>query len=596
MLKITWVLLPVVLYLAGLMVAWLRGRAPTRMGLNVHLSLLLMAYLLTTAGLGIFWVANQQLPVFDWHYLFGYVTVLLLAAHLFFNLPIAVRWLTRGRAKASGKPQVRWGLLASIAGIALVAFYAGMRQSAPGLPVHKGPLDVDAARSAVIDFHEYSSESRTSVFRRAAEIDWGAEPESFKRYDTAHITLPAPSGATQPLGEALATAPAAPARLSLARLSTMLHLTAGVTSRRGGNALRAAPSSGALFPSEVYVVAERVEGLANGVYHYDPDTHRLDVVGPAPAAQSGADALIVVTAIFRRTGYKYLDRAYRYAVADTGHLLENLRLATHANGARFGLMPAFDELAMAAVLKVDGQEEGVLSVATINADRAAAPLAGSFRTAPASGKTLGATAMIHQLTSLSAEIDTVANAEVIELPAPPALEAPTRTVIESRRSQRRFSGDPVPLQSLSAALAAMAQERLLSPAIRIQVIVNRAEGLSPGVYRYVDGHALRRVRSGELREEAQSAALSQDVIGDAAVVLVLSADREQLLQTGPRGYRHAFLEAGMIGERWLLAAVARGLGACPVGAFYDDEAARLIGVDPKKEWVLHFGALGVVAD
>jgi nitroreductase len=102
------------------------------------------------------------------------------------------------------------------------------------------------------------------------------------------------------------------------------------------------------------------------------------------------------------------------------------------------------------------------------------------------------------------------------------------------------------------------------------------------------------VRSGELGAEAQSAALSQDVIGDAAVVLVLSADREQLLQGGARGYRHGFLEAGMIGERWLLAAVANGLGACPVGAFYDDEAAKLIGVDPRREWVLHFAALGVV--
>jgi SagB-type dehydrogenase family enzyme len=597
MLKIAWVLLPLSLYLAGLLFAWLRGRAPTRMGLNVHLSLLLMAYLLATAGLGIFWVANQQLPVFDWHYLFGYATLILLMAHLFFNLPIAVRWLTRGRSKATGKVQVRWGLVAGIMAVALSAYYVGLRQGAPGMPVGRGPLAADAGRATIIDFHEYSSESRSSVFRRAASVDWGDEPESFKRYDGPGIALPAPRGANAALSVAL-RGPAGKVALDLQHLSTILHLSAGVTSRRGGNALRASPSSGALFPSELYVLAHRVAGLAPGVYHYDPDKHRLDRID-SRLPEAEADASIAVSAIFRRTGYKYHDRAYRYAAADAGHLLENLRLATHASGAAFALPPRFDEMEVARTLRIDGVEEGVLSLALINPVRPVNADQRAFRQpgAPKAGDALGATALVHQATSLRAasSAGSRTEGESILLPAAAPLALPIRQVIESRRSQRRFSGDAVPMAALSAALAAMAQDTSLSPAIRIQVIVNRAEGLEPGVYRYLPGHALRRVRGGQLRDEAQSAALSQDVIGDAAVVLVLSADRDLMLQDGPRGYRHGFLEAGMIGERWLLAAVASGLGACPVGAFYDDEAARLIGVDPKREWVLHFAALGVIA-
>jgi len=65
--------------------------------------------------------------------------------------------------------------------------------------------------------------------------------------------------------------------------------------------------------------------------------------------------------------------------------------------------------------------------------------------------------------------------------------------------------------------------------------------------------------------------LSQEAIGNAAVVL--SAGREAMLAEG-----------------------ARGLSACPVGAFYDDEAAALIGVDRQRQWVLHFAALGVPAE
>jgi nitroreductase len=103
------------------------------------------------------------------------------------------------------------------------------------------------------------------------------------------------------------------------------------------------------------------------------------------------------------------------------------------------------------------------------------------------------------------------------------------------------------------------------------------------------------VKVGEHAAAARSAALSQDAIGDAAVVLVLSAPREQVLGGGARTYRHALLETGLMGERWLLGAVARKLAACPVGAFYDDEAAALIGADAASHWVFHFAALGLPA-
>ena len=91
--KIIWVLLPLSMYAVVLAVLAWRGRAPSRVALNVQTSLLLIAYLLTTASLGVFWVANQQLPVFDWHYLFGYATLLLVSVHLVFNLPLVLSWL-----------------------------------------------------------------------------------------------------------------------------------------------------------------------------------------------------------------------------------------------------------------------------------------------------------------------------------------------------------------------------------------------------------------------------------------------------------------------------------------------------------------------
>ena len=91
-------------------------------------------------------------------------------------------------------------------------------------------------------------------------------------------------------------------------------------------------------------------------------------------------------------------------------------------------------------------------------------------------------------------------------------------------------------------------------------------------------------------------AFDQDAIGGAAVVFVLAIKRVTFAAdaSGPaRGYRHAFTEAGLVGERIYIEAGARGLGACAVGAFYDTEAAALVAIDPDHEWVVHFAALGV---
>ena len=600
--KIVLVLLPLALYGVAVAIAAARGRLPSRQQLNVHTSLLLMTYLLATASLGIFWVANQQLPVFDWHYLFGYCTVLLVSLHLYFNLPLALRMLRGPRAAHAGKPAMAKAFV--VIGALAAAFFLGTRERAgdasPAWPA--APQQAAGAVGALIRYHELSSDSRGSVFARAPGIDWGAPPPVFKAYpDAAHIALVRGGVGPRPLSEALRAAAPRTQPMRLAELGDILFLAAGVTARRGGNALRAAPSSGALFSSELYVLARVVDGLPAGVYHYDPERDRLDVLGALPALSGApdaddADALVIVTSIFRRTGYKYRDRAYRYVSADAGHLLENLRVAGQAAGMRAQPAVSFDEARLARVIGVDGVEEGVLAVMALRRGGADVRVAGArFVTAPPSAATaLGVTGAVQQATSLRLATD--AAAAPIALPPPQAASMAARSVISTRRSQRRFAAAPVPLSALSSILADMAQPPQLSDAVRIHLVVNRVDGLAPGVYRYLAGHALERVRGGDFAAQAQSAALSQEVIGAAAVVLVLSVEREPMLAHGARGYRQGFLEAGMVSERWLLGAVARGLAACPVGAFYDDEAAALIGVDRQRQWVLHFAALGVPAD
>lgn len=622
--KILWVLLPLAVYAALLALAW-RGKAPSRLALNVHSSLLLMAYLLTTAGLGLFWVANQQLPVFDWHYLFGYATLLLVSLHLFFNLPVALRWLRQPSAPPARAGPARTGrwrggllLMGAVAALA-VAFALGThwagRQSSP-VPEHAIAADASGV-ATVLRYHEASSTSRRGILGRAPAVDWGEQAAPFKTYPAAqHIALPsaAPGGAPAPsLGDALRGAAIPRAELDLRALGQLLHLTAGVTARRGGLALRAAPSSGALFPGELYLAVRRVAGLQPGLYHFDPDQHRLARLGALPPAFAAADAdlLMVVAAVFQRTGYKYRDRAYRYVAADLGHLLENARLAGRHVGARTALLERFDETALASAFGLDGVQEAVIAAATFSAGAGASAgePPGTVVAKPQASKPLsdfGVTGAVHSATSLSAppparemlqaKPQSADGAAIVALPAGEPAKMDLASTILQRRSQRRFTAEPVQLKQLASMLADMSQAPLLSPAIHADLVINRVEGLQPGVYRYLPArHALQPVQPGDFAAQARNTALDQDVIGDAAVVLILSADSEQALRYGARGYRMAFLEAGLMGERWLLGAVARGLGACPVGAFYDDEAAQLVKA-PAGRWVLHFAALGKVAN
>jgi SagB-type dehydrogenase family enzyme len=626
--KFLWILLPLLLYATCLAVASLRGRLPSRRAINIHTSILLIFYLLGTAGLGLFWVANQQLPVFDWHYLFGYATLLLVVVHLSFNLPVVFGWLRRrgkeGAQRRSG-PETstrapapglrRPAVLTATAVAALAAGYLIGTRHGAAPTAQLSSAGMPGSSAAVLRYHELSSESRSGVFLRAPEIAWGNAPPPFKTYPgRPHVALPAQPqlrpAATQPLAGAL-RGPATARTLDAATLGQLLYLAAGVT-QRGDHAKRAAPSSGALFASELYVAVRRVDDIAPGLYHYDADRHRLIVLGVlgAPPAALGAPqaedaaALVIASALFRRTAFKYHQRAYRYVAADLGHLLENLRLAAHQAGQRIDLLPQFDELRAAHALGIDGVEEGVMAMAALRngaapprpahvMPSAAMVVAGNppgdfSPVSPRPSHPLGATGDIHVAASLAYR--TTDGQATIALPMAVLPATGTHDAIIKRRSVRRYAGSAVPLEALSAMLAAMAQPPQLSDALRINVVVNRVQGLAPGVYRYAPGHMLQRVAAGDVAARAQQAALDQQVIGDAAAVLVLSAHRQQVLAQGARGYRHALIEAGLIGERWLLGAVAHGLAACPVGAFYDDEAAALIG--RQDEWVLHFAALG----
>jgi SagB-type dehydrogenase family enzyme len=166
----------------------------------------------------------------------------------------------------------------------------------------------------------------------------------------------------------------ATAALPLSALAALLRAGYGVTGAlRAGDAaqpLRAAPSGGALYPLELTVAARRVDGLAPGLYHFDPLDDALEQLRtgavPIAAATPFADeagvaaAVIVVSAVFWRSRFKYGLRGYRFVLLEAGHVAQNVLLAAAALGLAALPLGGFYDRRVDELIEVDGVDESAL--------------------------------------------------------------------------------------------------------------------------------------------------------------------------------------------------------------------------------------------
>ncbi|NOZ31353.1 MAG: SagB/ThcOx family dehydrogenase [Crenarchaeota archaeon] len=158
--------------------------------------------------------------------------------------------------------------------------------------------------------------------------------------------------------------------LGLGELATLLYYTVGITGRAWwGGPKRTYPSAGGLQPVEAYVVSLNVDGLEQGVYHYNPGDHSLEEIYTGDVGEKlyracldqehvlEAPANIVLTIVYSRTASKYGLRAYRYAVMDVAFAGENVYLVSEALGLATVAVGAFYDEMLCNILGVDCEWE-----------------------------------------------------------------------------------------------------------------------------------------------------------------------------------------------------------------------------------------------
>lgn len=163
--------------------------------------------------------------------------------------------------------------------------------------------------------------------------------------------------------------------LSLETLGRLLHTSYGVRGHRlsGGEHAydRPSPSAGGRYPLEIHLAVQEVEGLADGVYHYDARAHELehrslgafhDRLAELALGQEmvrSANLLIAITAVRDRTMWKYGQRGYRYVWLDAGHVGQNIYLVATALGLGPTAIGGFYDREVNALLSLPEDEEAI---------------------------------------------------------------------------------------------------------------------------------------------------------------------------------------------------------------------------------------------
>ncbi len=192
----------------------------------------------------------------------------------------------------------------------------------------------------------------------------------------SRIVLPAPDFKGKTLEDAIAERRSvryySSDEMTLEELSILLWAGNGITSSQG---LRSAPSAGGLYPIDLYVVPNRVEGASCGIYRYDPQrnellletegnfTERFYNISYGQSHVKNAAVLIVLVATPEKNTEKYGEEGRDFILIESGHIAQNILLEAVSLGLGAVPIGGFDKNRADELMKLDESRETIYLVA-----------------------------------------------------------------------------------------------------------------------------------------------------------------------------------------------------------------------------------------
>lgn len=513
--------------------------------------------------------------------------------------------------------------------------------------------------SQVLAYHE-RTKHRPQRFAAGPEtLDWDAQPDPFRQWHgSPRLRLPLVADALETTwAQLFERSLAVHHALSVESLACLLELSFGLTAWKQWGpdrwALRANPSSGNLHPTEVYVLVAGVPGLRDGLYHYAPRDHALELRATCEdrSAPHLPHVWVGLSSIQWREAWKYGERAFRYCQLDAGHALGSLRYAAAALGWHAGLCSQISHARLSALMGLDreaefgaAEREEPEMLVHVGPDAMEGGVAPSVRLDAWFGQASRLDAhpmyrwpVINEVARATRRAD-AALAEA--LPSPLAdhgrVMAPAQgarageaaaTLIRGRRSAQHFDRRALmPLDAFVRILQAVHPTSAmpwdawpLGVRVHPVLFVHRVDGLPAGVYAWPRSAAGEQALRAQLKGVAawsaeplmpgdvplwrlaehptlagtlRTLSCHQAIAGDACLALSLVAEFAAPLSRDACSYRDLYQEAGLIGQTLYLQAEAEGFRGTGMGCYFDDAVHELLGIDGQALQVLYHFAIG----
>jgi len=204
-------------------------------------------------------------------------------------------------------------------------------------------------------FHENSKNSmydqapsNIEVIKKMNEMNESLEFKGYKTIDLPKAVSALKLSLEDALISRISTHDMSPSYLTLQSLSTLLYYAYGITRDNKDTIFprhfRTIPSAGALYPLEIFLYSRHIQNQGSGIYHYNPVQNNLRLLNDGNKLAAIAECffqsdiaynsslIIFITALFKRSTFKYGDRGYRFILLEAGHVAQNINLVVNGLG------------------------------------------------------------------------------------------------------------------------------------------------------------------------------------------------------------------------------------------------------------------------
>ncbi|HUV15385.1 MAG TPA: SagB/ThcOx family dehydrogenase [Pelolinea sp.] len=204
-------------------------------------------------------------------------------------------------------------------------------------------------------------------------------------------------------------------------------------------------------------------------------------------------------------------------------------------------------------------------------------------------------------------------AQMIKLPDGKSLKLDAQDfirLVDRRETLRNYSDKPLSLEELVYLLWGTQGVKSVTDkpvskrtvpsagsrhAFETYLLVNRVDGLPPGLYRYMAlEHQLARLDVSEkISDILTEACLNQPHVKNSAVTFFWAAVPLRMVwRYCQRGYRYMYLDAGHVCQNLYLLAESIHCGVCAIAAYDDDLVNQALGLDGEDQFAIYIATLG----